>query len=149
MAATPSGPLPQSRSPTSGLTARGIFVMSNSRNTFAIVWLTNTGAATNLFYTVPSGGEVFESTTASLFSFTPVGAVPLPPHSRSSPPASARWVCSAGAESGNSRLDAAPKWCGLIWWQRLNATNKAPQRRFSLQVLETMQGASPARRYFA
>ena len=52
--------------------------MSNSRNTFAIVWLTNTGAATNLFYTVPSGGEVFESTTASLFSFTPVGAVPLP-----------------------------------------------------------------------
>ena len=33
--------------------------MSNSRNTFAIVWLTNTGAATNLFYTVPSGGEVF------------------------------------------------------------------------------------------
>jgi hypothetical protein len=55
----------------------GCFV-SASRDNFGIVWLTNTGAATNMFYAVPSIANIFESTTASVFSFTPVGTVPLP-----------------------------------------------------------------------
>jgi hypothetical protein len=41
---------------------------------FGIVWLTDTGAATNMFYAVSSIPNVFESRTASVFSFTPVGA---------------------------------------------------------------------------
>jgi hypothetical protein len=51
---------------------------SASTDNFGIVWNYTTGAATNMFYAVPSIPNVFESRTASVFSFTPVGAVPLP-----------------------------------------------------------------------
>ena len=47
-------------------------------DSFAVVWNYTTGAATNMFYTVPSGPTIFESNTAPVFSFTPVGTVPLP-----------------------------------------------------------------------
>ena len=47
-------------------------------DSFAVVWNSTTGAATNMFYTVPSGPTIFEFRTASVFSFTPVGTVPLP-----------------------------------------------------------------------
>ena len=61
----------------SDCTAGGCSVSASSDN-FGVVWNYTTGAATNMFYAVPSLPQVFKSTTASVFSFTPVGAVPLP-----------------------------------------------------------------------
>ena len=61
----------------SNCTAGGCSGSASSDN-FTVVWNYTTGAATNMFYAVPSIPNVFESRTASVFSFTPVGAVPLP-----------------------------------------------------------------------